>query len=108
MINLKVMKIKDFILSRFFLSRFFNLYFFQEKLTRSVSTSLVGKPDLEDPTNETRAKIVDLCLKVVEHEPEFVLKVGVCMCILNVSSSWHLSLQIAPEKPRFKPVVLRN
>ena len=48
----------------------------QESLTRFVSISLVGNPNLENPNDERRKKIIELCRKVAEFDPEFILKVS--------------------------------
>ena len=45
-------------------------------MTRFVSISLVGNPNLENPNDERRKKIIEFCQKVAEFDPEFVLKVS--------------------------------
>ena len=47
----------------------------QERLTRLVSISLVGNPNLEDPNNGKRKEIIDLCKEVSTFDPEFICKV---------------------------------
>ena len=47
----------------------------QERLTRLVSISLVGNPNLEDPNNSKRKEIIDLCKEVSTFDPEFICKV---------------------------------
>ena len=57
-----------------------NIYFFcnlQESLTRYVSISLVGNPNLENAQDNKRKKIIELCNQVAEFDPEFILKVRI-------------------------------
>ena len=53
----------------------------QERLTRLVSISLVGNPNLEDPNNGKRKEIIELCQQVSSFDPEFICKV--CMIFLG-------------------------
>jgi len=48
----------------------------KERLTRLVSISLVGNPNLEDPNNGTRREMIELCQQVSEFDPEFICKVS--------------------------------
>ena len=69
--------------------QFFSLL--QERLTRLVSISLVGNPNLEDPNNVKRKEIIELCQQVSSFDPEFICKV----CTLTFADiSWFL-----PSKP---------
>ena len=45
-------------------------------MTRYISISLVGNPNLENPNDERRKKIIEFCRKVAEFDPEFILKVS--------------------------------
>ena len=56
----------------------FHIFFhLQESLTRYVSISLVGNPNLENPLDNKRKKIIEHCKKVAEFDPEFILKVRI-------------------------------
>ena len=44
-------------------------------MTRYVTVSLAGNPNLEDAKDPKRQIIIELCEKVSEFDPEFVLKV---------------------------------
>ena len=52
------------------------IFVFQETLTRFVTVSLVGNPNLEKPTDVKRIRILELCEKVAAFDPEFILKVS--------------------------------
>ena len=52
-------------------------------MTRFVSISLVGNPNLENPNDERRKKIIELCRKVAEFDPEFILKVSQCAFLIS-------------------------
>ena len=56
-------------------SNIFQSCFFQERLTRLVSISLVGNPNVEKPENPKRKEIISLCQQVSAFDPEFICKV---------------------------------
>ena len=47
----------------------------KERLIRLTSVSLMGRPDLENPTDPTRIAVLDAAMSVAERDAEFVLKV---------------------------------
>ena len=47
----------------------------KERLIRITSVSLMGRPDLENPTDPTRIAVLEAAMSVAERDAEFVLKV---------------------------------
>ena len=47
----------------------------KERLIRITAVSLMGRPDLENPTDATRIAILEVASSVAERDAEFVLKV---------------------------------
>ena len=47
----------------------------KERLIRIASVSLMGRPDLENPTDATRIAVLEAAMSVAERDAEFVLKV---------------------------------
>ena len=47
----------------------------KERLIRITSVSLMGRPDLENPTDATRIAVLEAASSVAERDAEFVLKV---------------------------------
>ena len=66
------------------MSVFFSLL--QERLTRLVSISLVGNPNLEDPKNVKRKEIIELCQQVSSFDPEFICKVCTWLLLIFLGS----------------------
>ena len=48
----------------------------KERLIRITSVSLMGRPDLESPTDPTRIAVLEAAMSVAERDAEFVLKVN--------------------------------
>lgn len=41
-----------------------------------ISLSLIGNPNLEDPKEPKRKRILEMCEKVASFDPQFILKVS--------------------------------
>ena len=80
----------------------------KETLTRYITVSLVGNPNLEKPGDAKRIKILELCEKVAEFDPEFILKLVLyCRQELNVRSTSHLLLAFAALHKPCRPFLRR-
>ena len=80
----------------------------KETLTRYITVSLVGNPNLEKPGDAKRIKILELCEKVAEFDPEFILKLVLyCRQELNVRSTSQLLLAFAALHKPCRPFLRR-
>ena len=80
----------------------------KESLTRYITVSLVGNPNLEKPGDAKRIKILEYCGKVAEFDPEFILKLVLyCRQELNVRSTSHLLLAFASLHKPCRPFLRR-
>ena len=83
-------------------------FMLKETLTRYITVSLVGNPNLEKPGDAKRIKILELCEKVAEFDPEFILKLVLyCRQDLNVRSTSHLLLAFASLHKPCRPFLRR-
>merc|ERR1712008_667467 len=83
-------------------------FMLKETLTRFVTVSLVGNPNLEKPTDVKRIRILELCEKVAAFDPEFILKLVLyCRHELNVRSTSHPLLAFASLHKPCRPFLRR-
>ena len=80
----------------------------KERLIRVASVSLMGRPDLENPSDPTRIAVLEAAMSVAERDAEFVLKMALyCRQELNVRLTSNLLLAFCAWHPPCRPYVAR-